>query len=68
MAVTVGYNFGAVETLPSGVRIGEVVSDSNVLSSLPKRTTGNGFFAVSSGFLNPGAEVLKKPFADAGEK
>ncbi len=71
--LTLGYQFGPRERLPSGVhesdldnlKIEDAVSDVNVLNSLPSKTDGAFFVSVSYTFLGSGLDALKKPFAPA---
>lgn len=60
--VTAGLHLGQVARLPNGVTVDSVVTDPNVLSNLPKRTSGAFFFGVSYAFLNPGQAAFSKAF------
>jgi hypothetical protein len=62
---TLGYNWGAVDRLPNGERLGHPPTTSNALSNLGSRTSGAIFFSLSYAFLNPGTDFFKKPFTSA---
>lgn len=60
-AVTVGRLWGSVDRLPPGTDITQPV-DPNILSSLGTKVDDAWFIGLSFKFLNPGLDVLKKPF------
>jgi len=65
--LTAGWNWGPVERLPNGLSFEKPVTDTNLLSNLPKRTDGKFFFGFSFSFLSPGRDFFKKPFASPPE-
>lgn len=78
--LTLGYNWGPVDTVPSGVRLSPdprdpttdpaalvPVSDSNVLNNLGSRTKGSIFLSLSYTFLSPGDSFFNKGFATADD-
>lgn len=64
-AITVGWVWGPRKRLPAGVRVGDVVTDPNILNNLANRTDRQTFISFSYSFLNPG-DTLTKPFAGGG--
>lgn len=60
--VTAGYNWGQIDTLPKGDRVGQPPQGANDLNNLGSRTGGGFFFSFSYAFLNPGNSFFKKPF------
>lgn len=61
--LTIGVNLGPQKRLPGGVREGEVVSDPNLLSSLPTRTAAGFFISLSYAFLSTGDSLFRAPFS-----
>ena len=51
-AVTFGYMFAPVDTLPNGVNIGDSIEDPNSLSNLGSRTGGGFFISISYSFVS----------------
>lgn len=62
--LTTGLDIGQISRLPNGIRAGDAVADANVLTALPKRTTGKLFVAISYTFLGS----AKSAFTGAFEK
>lgn len=60
--VTAGYNWGAIDRLPTGDHVGQPPQGSSDLSNLKSRTSRAFFFSFSYAFLNPGSSFFQKPF------
>jgi len=54
--VTVGANLGSVDALPAGLHEGSTTMQANALGSLPTRTSGGAFLALSYKFLGTSVE------------
>lgn len=65
--VTVGANWGPVDRLPTGMSVGDTVSDPNTLSDLPSKTDVGAFLSVSFEFLSPAQTFFSKPFATSDD-
>lgn len=78
--ITVGVNYGPVDTRPSGVRVspdprdpevetGDLfpVSDANILNNLGSKSKGALFASFSYTFLSPGEAFFTKKFASSDD-
>lgn len=65
IGINTGYTLGRVKTLPSGLRVGDEVSDANALQNLGTRSAGGWFVGMSFSFLGGGSAEFGKPFAGA---
>lgn len=59
--LTAGVTAGPVARLPTGVLLGQELTEQNALANLPTRTSWSAFVSVSYSFLGA-SDVLKKPF------
>lgn len=62
-AVTLGYAWGSVDRLPSGLSEGNPISDANALNNLGTRIDSGVFLSLSYGFLDV-RNRIQQPFAN----
>ena len=67
-AITAGYAWGAVDTLPGGQQLGESPISDNVLNNLGTKNEGAFFVGISYSFIPGIRDRFEKPFAGATEK
>jgi hypothetical protein len=65
LTLTAGPVWGSVKTAPSGMKVGSVVKDPNVLNQLGQRTDMAFFVGLSYAFIGGSEDALKKPFASS---